>query len=956
MNNDSLGFLVGNSTSDEFYTYCNYTGGARTIDGADSYTGRKDTFTNRFKLGQYVAGFSIQVENVDNGTLHVNSTSSSTYNPDGKTITFPGTLLSVLRDNDFKMSITIDSSQKVIFTTVNPSPRPIAPAGLKATPGDTEVTLEWTNPNNDTITRYQYQQKAGDGSYGNWMNIGESGASTVSHTVSDLTNGTAYAFKIRAIGRGGDGAESNQATATPNVAPAMPVLGEPQPGNAEVKLVWTYTANTAEVANWQYRRKENGTTVWGAWTDINGSNKDTKEYTVTSLQNNTTYDFQVRARTNGGVAGPPSGARFATPAGPPVAATALTATAGGRRATLTWTLEPGDPSIEIWQYQAVRGEFTNEFGFGSATWRPMTGTDATTRSHTVSNLESEVTYSFRIRAVGYGGNGAASDIATATPERDTAPSFGGAAIADRSWSLDRAIRALQLPAASSGNGALSYTLTPDLPAGLSFDASTRQIVGAPTAIQPAATYSWKAADEDGDEATLTFTIAVEADVAPGFGDAAIADRSWSQGRAIRALQLPAASGGNGALSYTLTPDLPAGLSFDASTRQIAGAPTTLQSAASYTYRVADQDNDEATLTFTIAVEADMAPGFGDAAIADRVYAQNAAIDALQLPRATGGNGALSYSISPDLPVGLSFDASMRQIAGAPTTLQSAASYTYRVADRDNDEATLTFTIAVEADTAPSFGDAAIADQSYALDRTIGVLQLPAASGGNGALSYTLTPELPDGLSLDASTRQITGAPTALQEALTYSWRAVDADFNRSGSDAATLSFTIEVTTAEMERRALKHMLAATARATLAGAVDVIGQRFDAAPGGPGLSLAGRRIGGAPPVVDRYRRDRWDRLGRRDDRATPMGYSHGRVVPVARQRLHPAAGGVGRGSGRSRLDGVGPGRLAGLRGPQGWWQLGRRAADGLAGRGCAPGRGADGRSGALAGQERSGLPA
>ncbi len=498
--------------------------------------------------------------------------------------------------------------------------------------------------------------------------------------------------------------------------------------------------------------------------------------------------------------------------------------------------------------------------------------DASTRQITGAPRAMQPAASYTYEAEDADGDEVTLTFTIAVLEADKVPSFGDAAIADRSWSLDRAIRALQLPAASSGNGALSYTLTPDLPAGLSFDASTRQIVGTPTTLQSAASYTYKAADEDGDEATLTFTIAVEADAAPGFGDAAIADRSWSQGRAIRALQLPAASGGNGALSYTLTPDLPAGLSFDASTRQIAGAPPTLQSAASYTYRVADQDNDEATLTFTIAVEADAAPGFGDAAIADRVYAQNAAIDALQLPRATGGNGALSYSISPDLPAGLSFDASMRQIVGAPTTLQSAASYTYRVADQDNDEATLTFTIAVVADTAPSFGDAAIADQSYALDRTIGVLQLPAASGGNGALTYTLTPELPDGLSLDASTRQITGAPTALQEALTYSWRAVDADFNRSGSDAATLSFTIEVTTAEMERRTLKHMLAATARATLAGAVDVIGRRFDAAPGGPGLSLAGRRIGGAPPVVDRYRRDRWDRPDRRDDRATPMGYS------------------------------------------------------------------------------------
>ncbi len=495
--------------------------------------------------------------------------------------------------------------------------------------------------------------------------------------------------------------------------------------------------------------------------------------------------------------------------------------------------------------------------------------DASTRRITGAPRAMQPATSYTYKAEDADGDEITLTFTITVLEADKVPSFGDATIADRSWSLDRTIRALQLPAASGGNGALTYTLTPDLPAGLSFDASTRQITGVPSAIQPAVTYSWKAADEDNDEATLTFTIAVEADAAPGFGDAAIADQSWSQGRAIRALQLPEASAGNGALAYTLTPELPDGLSFDTSTRQITGAPTTLQPAASYTYRVADQDNDEATLSFTIAVEADMAPEFGDAAIADQSYAQSSAIDALQLPRATGGNGALTYTLTPDLPAGLSFDASTRQITGAPTTLQPAASYTYRVADQDNDEATLTFTIAVVADTAPSFGNAAVADQSYAQDRMIDMLQLPAASGGNGALTYTLTPELPAGLSLDISTRQISGAPTALQPALAYTWQAMDADSNRSEADTATLTFTIEVTTAEAERRALTHMLAATAQATLAGAVDVIGQRFDAAPGGSELSLAGHRVGGAALAADD---ERWNRPDDWSDRRALVEHS------------------------------------------------------------------------------------
>ena len=369
--------------------------------------------------------------------------------------------------------------------------------------------------------------------------------------------------------------------------------------------------------------------------------------------------------------------------------------------------------------------------------------------------------------------------------------------------------------------------------------------------------------------------------------------------------------------------------------------------------MADQDNDEATLSFTIAVEADMAPEFGDAAIADQSYAQSSAIDALQLPRATGGNGALTYTLTPDLPAGLSFDASTRQITGAPTTLQPAASYTYRVADQDNDEATLTFTIAVVADTAPSFGNAAVADQSYAQDRMIDMLQLPAASGGNGALTYTLTPELPAGLSLDISTRQISGAPTALQPALAYTWQAMDADSNRSEADTATLTFTIEVTTAEAERRALTHMLAATAQATLAGAVDVIGQRFDAAPGGSELSLAGHRVGGAALAADD---ERWNRPDDWSDRRALVEHSVDGLSLLRDSAFALPLAASGGESGGPGLDDVGPGRLAGVRGPQGRRQLGRRAMVGLAGHGCAPGPAVDGWSGALAGGERSGLPA
>ena len=120
------------------------------------------------------------------------------------------------------------------------------------------------------------------------------------------------------------------------------------------------------------------------------------------------------------------------------------------------------------------------------------------------------------------------------------------------------------------------------------------------------------------------------------------------------------------------------------------------------------------------------PDFGSETIADQHYTSDVAITALQLPQATHGNGTLSYSVSPALPAGLNFDASTRQITGTPTASQSAKVYTYKAADMDGDEATLTFTITVVENTAPGFGGATIPEQVYAQNFAISTLQLPAA--------------------------------------------------------------------------------------------------------------------------------------------------------------------------------------------------------------------------------------
>ena len=142
------------------------------------------------------------------------------------------------------------------------------------------------------------------------------------------------------------------------------------------------------------------------------------------------------------------------------------------------------------------------------------------------------------------------------------------------------------------------------------------------------------------------------DRAPTFEESSIPDKFYVQNLAIVSETLPAATGGDGVLTYTISPDLPAGLNFDPATRLLSGTPTAPQPATLYTYSATDNDAtnpDSASLTFTVTVAEDLMPTFQQVSIADKSYVQNLAIVSETLPAATSGDGVLSYAISPDLP-------------------------------------------------------------------------------------------------------------------------------------------------------------------------------------------------------------------------------------------------------------------------------------------------------------------
>ena len=347
--------------------------------------------------------------------------------------------------------------------------------------------------------------------------------------------------------------------------------------------------------------------------------------------------------------------------------------------------------------------------------------------------------------------------------------------------------------------------------------------------------------------TITDGMNVAPDQMPSFGDASLPVQRYVQDVEIAPLTLPAATGGDLPLTYTLAGPgpsgaLPEGLSYtppaDAATGgTLAGTPAVAVEEAVWTLTATDADGDTATLAFTVEVEAaDLKPTFGDARVSAQRYIQSTAIAPLVLPAATDGDLPLTYTLtgpgpSGALPEGLTYTppadaATGGTLAGTPAVPAEEAVWTLTVTDVDGDTATLTFTVEVEADLAPTFGSARVSAQRYMQDVEIAPLALPAATGGNGALTYTLTPVLPEGLAYtppgDAGGGVLAGTPAVPVAPAAWTLAAADAD-----GDTATLTFTVEVVDRLRERLkgVNEAILADLSRAMTASTVDAVSGRI-----------------------------------------------------------------------------------------------------------------------------------
>jgi uncharacterized repeat protein (TIGR01451 family) len=336
------------------------------------------------------------------------------------------------------------------------------------------------------------------------------------------------------------------------------------------------------------------------------------------------------------------------------------------------------------------------------------------------------------------------------------------------------VAALPNTPSNTGGTVTSFSVAPQLPAGLSLSTSTGIISGTPTSASAAANYTVTASNTGG-STTATLLVTVN-EFAPTGLSYPMSSVICTKGSALTAMK-PTNTGGAIA-TYIVSPALPGGLILSPSTGAISGTPTVISATTSYTVTAS---NPYGFTTTTVTITVNDAPPTGLAyTTGTAAYTKGVAITPNQ-PSNSGGV-TTSYSVNPALPSGLSISPSTGIISGTPSALSASAIYTVTAS---NTGGSTTTTLRIAVNDVPPAG-LTYTTRTAVYTKGVAIAPNQPSSGGGAVTAYSVSPALPVGLSLSATTGILSGTPTAVTAASNYTISAS----NSGGS--ATTALTIAV--------------------------------------------------------------------------------------------------------------------------------------------------------------------
>jgi uncharacterized repeat protein (TIGR02543 family) len=313
---------------------------------------------------------------------------------------------------------------------------PGPPTGVSGTVANTSSVVSWTAPGSNggsTITGYRVTSSPG----GFTCNT-----ATTSCTVSGLTNGTAYRFRVFATNSAGDSPDSSPSSSvTPSVPPTVP--GAPTGVSGTV-------ANASSVVSWTAPGSNGGSAITSyTVTSTPGGltcNTATTSCTVNGLTNGTAYTFTVRATNAVGNSDASAASASVTPRTVPGTPTGVSGTAANASSNVSWSAPGSTGGSAITGYTVTSSP---------SVAAPASCTNTANLSCTFTGLTNGTAYTFSVIAINAAGNSTAGTSSSVTPRTVPGAPTGVSGTIDYvssvvSWSA---------PGSNGGSAITGYTVT-----------------------------------------------------------------------------------------------------------------------------------------------------------------------------------------------------------------------------------------------------------------------------------------------------------------------------------------------------------------------------------------------------------------------------------------------------------------------------------------------------------------
>ena len=299
-----------------------------------------------------------------------------------------------------------------------PIAAPSSPSSFVATIANGSVALKWGAPVTNggaVVTDYVVQYSTSTST--TWTTLADAVSTALTATITDLTNGTAYKFRVAAVNSIGTGSFTTAIIATPlsGAVPSAPRSLIATPGRQSMSLSWTtpLTIGSSAVSDYLIEYSSNS---GASWLRFNDGVSTVLFTTIPALIANTSYQFRVSA-VNAGGSSVGSNIATATPTAfsAPSAARSVTVGAGLLSASVSWLAPTDNGGGTISAY------VVDHSVDGGDTYSPGIRVASNIRYASLTNLAGGVAHIIRMRAVNEYGS-SVDATAVVTPIAPTVPS------------------------------------------------------------------------------------------------------------------------------------------------------------------------------------------------------------------------------------------------------------------------------------------------------------------------------------------------------------------------------------------------------------------------------------------------------------------------------------------------------------------------------------------------------